>query len=447
MTQTAHSGPWRLPRKLGTALVAFLLLVAMLAGAGVLAARYFKPTVPEIPTITVNRGEFLVKTYARGDLRTVHSGLIAVPNIGGALVVTQLAPTGTQVSKDEVVLGFDPAEQQNNLATHNSRLEEADQEIAKNRAEAAVREQTERVELLKAEFAVRRAELDISRNELVSEIDAKKNLLTLEAARKRLAQLREDTQSRRQSSEAELAVAREKRNKAGIDLKEAQRRLDQIAVKSPMAGLVSVRPNRSAAGGFWFPGMDIPEYRPGDQAFPGETVMEVVDTAQMEVIVKINEMDRGNLREGQDVLIRPDALPGAALPGKLKSVAGMTSSGFFSFDPNRTFDAVFTLARQDPRLRPGMTVEVEVITERVPNAVYVPAQAVFEREGKKWVFVRAKDRFERREVSTGRRSENQVLIAKGLSGGEEISLLDPEDRKRTGKRPSGPLAATPGARR
>ncbi len=443
MTKTAQSGRWQFPKKVGTILVAFLLLVGMLAGTGLLAARYFKPATQEIPTVTVSRGEFLVKTYARGDLRTVHSGLIVAPNIGGALVVTQLTPTGTQVNKDEAVLEFDPAEQQNNLATHKSRLEEAEQEIAKNRAEAAVREQTDRVELLKAEFAVRRADLDVSRNELVSEIDAKKNLLTLEAARKRLAQLRQDVQSRKQSSEAELAVSQEKRNKAAIDLKEAQRRLDQIVVKSPMSGLVSVRPNRFASGGFWFPGMDIPEYRAGDQAFPGDTVMEVVDTTQMEVIVKINEMDRGNLREGQDVLIRPDALPGMVLPGKLKSVAGMTSSGFFSFDPNRTFDAVFSLSRQEPRLRPAMTVEIEIITDRVPDAVFAPAQAVFEKEGKKWVFIGSKGRFERREVTTGRRSENQVMIAKGLSGGEQVSLLDPEDRKMAGKRARSPLAGSP----
>lgn len=425
---------------------AFLLLIALLAGTGVLAARYFKPTVPDIPTVTVSRGEFLVKTYARGDLRTERSGLVVAPNIGGALVITQLAPTGASVSKDELLLAFDPAEQQNHLATHRSRLEEAEQEIAKNRAEAAVREQTNRVELLKAEFAVRRAELDVSRNELVSEIDAKKNLLALEAARKRLAQLREDVQSRRQSSEAELAVAQEKRNKAALDLKEAERRLERITLRSPMAGLVSVRPNRFASN-FWYPGIDVPEYRPGDQAFPGDTVLEVVDTTQMEVTGRINEMDRGNLREGQDVLIRPDALPGAALPGKLKSVAGMTSRGFFSMDPNRTFDAVFSLARQEPRLRPSMTVEIEIITERAPNAVFVPAQAVFEKEGKKWVYVSSDGRFQRREVLTGRRSENQVLIARGLAGGEQVSLLDPEDRRMAGKRAKSPLAATPGARR
>ncbi len=424
-------------------LLAFLLIIVMLAGAGVLAARYFRPATSELPTVTVRRGDFLVKTYARGDVRTVKSGVIIAPTIGGSLLITTLAPLGAHVPQGEVVLAFDPSEQQHNLAMSKSRLEEAEQEMVKNRAEAAIREQTDKVELLKAEFAVRRAELDVSRNELVSEIDAKKNLLTLEAARKRLAQLREDIRSRQQSGDAELAVSREKHNKASIDVKQAQQRIEQITLRSPMAGLVSIRQNRV----FWIPGVDQPEYRVGDQVSSGSAVLDIVDTEQMEVNGKIYEMDRANLKEGQDVVIRPDALPGVALPGKMKSLAGMTSRGFFSADPNKTFDVVFSLVQQDPGLRPGMSAEVEIITQRVSNAVYVPLQAVFEKEGKKWVFAQNNGRFQRREISTGRRSESQVEIVKGLSGGEEVALLDPEARTTAGKRSRGPLATAPGGRR
>ncbi len=425
------------------ALIAFLLVVALLAGAGLLAARYFQPTgaATEVPIVPVRRGEFLVKTYTRGDLRAVKSGVLTAPNIGGTLLITSLAPMGGSVKDKDLVLGFDSSEQEFLLATHQSELEEAEQEIRKIQAEAAIREQTDRVELMKAEFAVRRAELDVSRNELVSEIDAKKNLLTLEASRKRLAQLREDTRSRRQSSEAELAVAKEKNNKAQLDVRQAQQRIEQIMVRSPMSGLASVRQNRFAFP--WVPGTDPPEFRVGDLVFGGTALLEVVDTQQMEVLGKVTETDRGNLREGQDVMIRLDALRRDAFPGKLKSLAGMTSRGFFSADPTKTFDAVFALTRQDPRLRPGMSGEVEIITDRVRDAVFVPMQAVFEKEGKKWVYVKAKGSFQRREVSPGRASESQVLIAKGLAGGEEVALVDPEARAAAAKRGKNPLGRGP----
>ncbi len=427
-------------------LIGLLVVMAMLAAVGVLAARYFKPAAAsEIPTVAVHRGDFLVKTYARGDLRAVRSAVIVSPNIGGTLLITELASTGAFVKEGEVALAFDPAELQNNLATHQSTLTEAQQEITKNRAEAAVREQNDKVELLKAEFAVRRAELDVSRNELVSEIEAKKNLLTLEAARKRLAQLNEDVQSRAKSSDAELAVAREKANKAALDLKQAQHRIEQITIKSPMSGLVSVRSNRFAIGGWWAPGIDIPDYRVGDQAFAGDPVLEVVDTSQMEVSGKINEVDRGNIKEGQEVVIRLDAMPGETFPGKVRTLAGMASRVFFG-DPSKSFDVVFSMANQDPRLRPGLSAEAEIITERLRDVAYVPAQAVFEKENKKWAYVRRDGRFERREVTAGRRSESQVVIVRGLSPGEQVALLDPENRAAAAKRGKNPLSAGPAGR-
>lgn len=420
-------------------LIGFLVLVAILASAGMLVARYFKPSQSDLPTVSVHRGDMLVKTYTRGELRAVTSALVVAPNIGGTLLISKMAATGTRVEKDEPVLAFDPAEQQNNVAMNESRVSEAEQEITKIKADVAVRTQQEKVDLMKAEFAVRRAELDVSRNELVSEIDAKKNLLVLEAARKKLAQLREDIESRQRTSDAELAMAKEKYNKAALDLKQANERLNKINIKSSITGLVSARQNRFATGGMWFPGIDVPDYRVGDQAFDGDTVLDVVSTEQMEVLGKVNEVDRGNLKEGQEVSISVDGIAGEVFPGKLKTLSGMASQQFFA-DPTKTFDVVFTLQKQDARLRPGVNAEVEVITERMKGVVYVPAQAVFEKEGKKWVYVQNDGRFSRREVETARRSESQVMIAKGLSGGEIVSLLDPEDRSSQTRRSNNPLS-------
>jgi multidrug resistance efflux pump len=428
------------------ALLGFLLLIALLTGGGYLVARYFKPPAVEIPVVGVRRGEFLVKTRARGDLRAVKSTLVNAPSIGGSLSIVSLKAMGEPVKEGDVVLAFDPADQQNALDTSRSRLEEAQQSLRKIEADQAIARHTDQVELLKAEFAVRRAELDVSRNELVSQIDAQKNLLALEAARKRLAQLQEDIRSRQKSGEAERAVAQEKVNKADLDVKQARTRLDQITVKAAMTGLVNVRQNRFASGGFFTTGMEIPEYRVGDQTFSGDTVMEVVDTAALEVGGRIGEADRANLKEGQEVQIRPDALPGVTLAGQVKSAAGMTSRSFFSNDPNKTFDVVFSLKQQDSRLRPGMSVEVDIITERVREAVFVPSQAIFDKEGKKWVFVKSGGGFDRREVTLGRKSESQVEITKGLQGGEQLALVDIESRDNVARKTKNPLAAGPGGK-
>lgn len=428
------------------AVLGFLAAIALLTGGGYLVARYFKPPVVEVPVVAVQKGEFLVKTRSKGDLRAVKSALINAPNIGGSLTIVTMSQMGEPVTEKQVVLTFDPADQENSLQTSQSRLDEAQQSVRKLQADQAITRHTDQVDLLKAEFAVRRAELDVSRNELVSEIDAQKNKLALEAARKKLAQLQQDIQSRQKSGEAELAVAQEKATKAELDVKMARQRLDQLTIQAPMTGLINVRQNRFASGGFFTTGMEIPEYRVGDETFSGDTVMEVVDTSQLEVGGRVGEAERANLKEGQEVHISPDALPGVSLAGKIKSLAGMTSRNFFSNDPNKTFDVVFTLTQQDPRLRPGMSTAVDIITERVPSTIYVPLQAIFEKEGKKCVFLKKGGEFARAEVTVGRKSESQVEITKGLQTGDLVALVDMETRANNNRKTKNPLAAGPGGK-
>ena len=110
----------------------------------------------------------------------------------------------------------------------------------------AMRNNQDQVELLKANYSVRRGELEVKRNELLSPIDAKKNILNLEESRRRLKQLESDIQSRQEQATAELAVLQEKRNKSMIDVGREKQRIAQSKVLSPITGLVSVRQNRGS---------------------------------------------------------------------------------------------------------------------------------------------------------------------------------------------------------
>lgn len=303
-------------------MIVFLLVVAILGGAGVLAARYFKPAEVDVPTVLARHGDFLVKTYTRGDMRTLRASVVLSPNIGASVTVTHMAAMGEQVKENDVLMEFDSAEQENFLESHKSEVDEAEQTIVKTKADMAIQTQQDKVDLMKAEFDVRRAELDVSKNELLSEIDARKNDLALEAARKRLAQLKEDVQSRARSSQADLAVAQEKLNKAKFDLRLTEQRLERLTVKAPLSGLVSVRQNMRAAGGYMMIGQDLPDFREGDQIESGNAVMDVVDTEQMEVAGKIPETERGSLHEGQERQHPPRQHSGRDVPGQGQDAVG-----------------------------------------------------------------------------------------------------------------------------
>jgi HlyD family secretion protein len=123
-------------------------------------------------------------------------------------------------------------------------------------------------QLLKDRYNVRRAELDVQKNELVSKIDADKNELALQQAKRVLAEQEKDIESHKASGQAATYLAQEKYNKAKLGMDQAQQNLDKMRVTAPMDGLVSIQKNMNASGGFFFTGMSLPDYHEGDQVQP-----------------------------------------------------------------------------------------------------------------------------------------------------------------------------------
>ena len=82
-------------------------------------------------------------------------------------------------------------------------------------------------------------------------------------------------------------------------------------------------------------------------------------------------------------------------------------------------------------LRPGLLADVEITVDKIPDAISVPNQAVFEKGDRRVVFVQkaADGRFEERVVKLAKRSESVMVIADGLKAGETIALADPTAQK------------------
>ncbi|MBI3679226.1 MAG: efflux RND transporter periplasmic adaptor subunit [Acidobacteria bacterium] len=321
-----------------------LILAGLVAGAAWYGYRYFQ-SLPQrqqqVATTRVRRGEVTVRSFSRGELRAVRSVTLAAPNLFGTVQVTQLAPLGAMAREKDLVVEFDDSELLSRLEESQLELDQVEEQIKKARADQAIRDNQDEVELLRTRYSVRRSELEVKRNELLSAIDAKKNLLNLEESRRRLKQLESDIKSRREQSEAELAVLNERKNKAVLELNRWRQRLQQVKLLSPITGLVAIRQNRSSS--FFVPGMQIPDVREGDQVQPGIPVADVLDLSELEVVSRVGELDRANLQEGQDVLMRLDAIPGARLTGTIKSMSGTASSNVFSNDPAKKFDVVFSV--------------------------------------------------------------------------------------------------------
>jgi HlyD family secretion protein len=418
--------------------------VVLCAAIGVVAAvRRASPTTTEndVPTGHVKRGNLEMKVYVNGELRASRSEMLLAPPIGGgSLQITRLLHTGAPVKKGELVMEFDPSEQHYKLEQNRSELLQAEQEITKAKADAAVVAASDKVALLKARFDVRRAELDVQKNELVSTIDARKNDLALEQAKRVLAELEQDVKSRSVSNQATISLAEEKRNKAKLAMDQAQGNIDKMRITSPMDGLVALAKNQGAMGDFCcFPGMTMPEYHEGDQVEPGRTVGQVVDPKEMELSAKVGELERNNIKAGQSVEIQLDAFPENKFFGTVKTVSDNNASHMFWDDNSGTkFEVTITLTAPDARMRPGLTAHVSINGDPRKDVLYVPRQALFLKENKRIAYVHNGTNFEAREVKILAENESRAAI-EGIGIGTEIALIDPTTpRKSAGSGASSP---------
>jgi HlyD family secretion protein len=406
---------------------ALIVLAVIGVGAAIVVA---VPKLPErgttIPTARVTKGPLNLTVHASGDLRAGRTMTLVAPAVGGMLRVVQMATTGVSVKKDDVIVEFDPADQQFAVNQAKTEVEEASQEIVKMKADAAAQAAQDQVALLTARFDVRRAELDATNNEFVGTIDARKNELSLEEARRRLAQLEEDVKSRAATNEASLAVVQEKRNKAMLAMQRAQSVIESLQLKATMDGIVMVKENRDAMGGMMIWGMPMPEYRAGDSVMPGRPVVDLIENGRMELRAKVEENDRANLTEGQASVIDIDTIPGKQFKGKVGTLSAQATRANFWESPgaSRQFDLSFQFDELDPRMKAGASARVTIEGRQIANALTVPRQAVFQKAGKTHVFLKLGERFEQREVKVVERTESRAAL-EGLPEGAEIALIDP----------------------
>lgn len=377
----------------------------------------------DVSFAVVKRGELNLVVHTTGELQANHSVTISAPAIGGgSLQIMKLLHTGTSVKKGDVVVEFDPSEEIYKLEQSRSELLQAEQDIIKAKDDAAVQAAQDKVALLKARFDVRRAQLEVQKNELVSSIDAQKNQLALDQAKRALAQLEHDIQSHGVTERTGIDLAREKWNKARLSMDQAQQNIQKMRVTAPIDGLVAIQKNNGSD--FGFEGMSVPDFHEGDQAQAGAAIAILIDSRDMELNAKVSETERANLAVGQQAEIQFDALPGKVFHGVLKSAAGMVQRNFFWEDQGSKYDITVTLSDADPRLRPGVTAQIMILGDKKTNALYVPRQALFQKEGTQTVFLKKGKTFTQLPVKVSAENESRAAI-EGLKEGDEVALIDP----------------------
>ena len=402
------------------AILAVVLVVALSVAA--VAALRRDTGKALLPTAIVTKTTFIDFLQLRGEVRPVRSVVLTAPSAGSDLQIVDLATNGSKVAAGDVVITFDPTQQERTLETKRSELKQAESEIDKAEAEQRRRVASAQSERDEAKKALERARLEIQGNELRARIEAENFVIAVSNAEEHVRELEKKIEGERIAAQADVAIARQKRDKALYDIKETERIIGSLQVRAPIAGSISLLPNFRAGG----PGRAAPEFRRGDRAWFGAQVAELPDLASVQMTARVDEADRGRIQIGSGVRVRVDAVPDKELTGTLKDISVVAKPDFTTWPPVRNFDLVVALSDSDPRLRSGMSASARVELDRMPNVLVVPTGAVFQKGAATIVYIVKKGDVESRPVTVLRRGRDQIAIATGVGEGDRVSLKEPE---------------------
>lgn len=231
----------------------------------------------------------------------------------------------------------------------------------------------------------------------------------------------------------DAAVSRMEQNKAGV--RQIQYSAVRTTVYSPINGVVT---KLNAKKG---------EKVLGQAQFTGTELMRVSDLSVMNAEVDVDENDIVNVKIGDTSLVEVDAFPDEVFKGVVVEIANAAKSAeIASQDQVVNFKIKIRLINLNPKFRPGMSCNVQIITETHPNVLSVPLMAVASRKAeekasdmkddsnleeeqkankkkskpKTYVFVKKGDKVSMKQVETGLNSQDYIEIKSGISEGEEI---------------------------
>lgn len=152
---------------------------------------------------------------------------------------------------------------------------------------------------------------------------------------------------------------------------------------------------------------------PGMVVQPGMGILKIGDYSRIRLQANVAQHDATNIRIGTPII--------AKIPGTTVTINGQVTSIFpQSNSQTRTVTVEAVVNNPGGELRSGQFVEMELITQRQPNALMVPSSAVVTFEDNPAVWVVNGETATRKLVTLGMISGNNIQILRGLRPGDAV---------------------------
>ena len=461
--------------------IGVVMLALAAGGSWAWRATVSRAAVPRVAVAQPTRGDFVVSLLAEGTLESDDSVVVRTGKAPGEITV--IVPDGTVVRAGDVFCRIESRELQRKQADAELASKQAREEIDRERqsaeemydtAQRAVDQVHKDLQVWEESVGIRtkqaedqlkfdgaeaeRLRLDYERAQRIAakgyqaaaeaeiakatyesqQFKVEQSAKDLELNGRQIASERRQKQSLVAAAERRAKITHSRieehvshaKHRAEIAARELETVIAALAdstIVAPASGTVALFST--------FRGGERRSWREGDQVSSGTPLGTISGSENMSVRCRVKESNIAALREGQEAEIEFDALAGRQYAGVVSSVGTVAREVWIWEDPTaeanaRVFDVLVKVKQTRPgSLKPGLNARVRVIVKRLPDALFVPLDAVFQRASRSLVYVKRGDGFVPREVRTGERNEVAVVVPSGLGQSEVVALSDPTRSK------------------
>lgn len=206
------------------------------------------------------------------------------------------------------------------------------------------------------------------------------------------------SRAEQEKARASLRAAADKLRLMGVTPARSETAVSVFPVSAPFAGTVIEKKDAVL----------------GELAHPDKFLFTVADLSTVWIEASLFEKDLGKVRTGASVGVTVAAYPNEVFKGRLTYISSVMDK------ESRTIKARVEMSNTDGRLKPDMFATAAIDTASAGKALTVPTNAVLLLEGKKAVFVREKEGFEKREVDLGDNLGGRIIVKGGIEAGDAV---------------------------
>lgn len=227
------------------------------------------------------------------------------------------------------------------------------------------------------------------------------NQSNVSTAQNTLAAAQDQLALKQAGSTAEAIAGQEAQVKyARANVQNYEAALGKTVIFSPLNGIVTKK-----------------DVEVGEIVAANATVISVLSVAKFEIEANVSENEIAKINLGDAVVMTLDALgPAEKFVGKIIAIdpAETVVSGVIYYKVTSVFDA------EDSRIKSGMTVNMDIQTDKKANVLILPYYVVKGRNGEKYVQILDNGQAVERIVKTGLEGETMIEITDGLQAGEKV---------------------------